>query len=220
MLMGRVVAYDGEIVTIQAPFRDTEQMIRKGIRTAQVRLDDGRTISADQRKKLYATFNDIANYTGHVQEEVKQHMKYDFISATGCEEFSLSDVDMSTANAFLSHVIDICIKWGIPTKDSLLDRAPDVAHYIYMCAVQKRCCITGRTERVELHHVDAVGMGRNRREIIHIGMEVIPLSDELHREFHRIGKQSFFDKYHVFGVVADDRICNAYKLRKGRKTNE
>ena len=37
---------------------------------AEIRLDDGRTISADQRAKAYATMKDIALYTGHLPEEV------------------------------------------------------------------------------------------------------------------------------------------------------
>ena len=37
----------------------------KSIKTAELRLDDGRTISSDQRKKAYATINDIALYTGY-----------------------------------------------------------------------------------------------------------------------------------------------------------
>lgn len=213
MILGRIVAYDGNILTIKALFRDTEQMIKKGICTAHVFLEDGRCISAEQRKKIYATFNDIAEYTGYVAEEVKEIMKCDFIAATGCQEFSLSDVDMSTARAFLEHLIEFCILWGIPTKDSLLDRAPDVARYIYKCALNKRCCISGK--KAELHHLDAVGMGRNRKDIIHLGMEVIPLSVTLHKEAHTIGKKSFCEKYHVFGVRADEEICKTYKL-KGR----
>ena len=211
-LAGKVVGYDGERVTIVAPFSDTERMIKRNIRTARVILEDGRCISAEQRKKLYATFNDIADYTGHVYEEVKEIMKCDFIAATGCEEFSLSDVDMTTARMFLQHVIEFCILWGIPTKDSLLERAPDVARYIYLCAVNKQCCVSRK--KAELHHVDAVGMGRNRKEIIHLGMEVIPLSSTLHKEIHTIGKAAFFEKYHVFGVKADEEICKVYKLKK------
>lgn len=213
MIQGDIVAYDGNVLTICAPFCDTGQMIKKGIRTAQVILEDSRHISADQRKKLYATFNDISVYTGHVQEEVKAFMKYDFIAATGHEYFSLSDVDMTTAAQFLQHVIEFCLIWGIPTKDSLLDRSPDVARYIYKCALLKKCCITGK--KAELHHLDAVGMGRSRKEIIHLGMEVIPLAPALHREVHQIGKKSFCEKYHVFGVRADEEICKIYKL-KGR----
>ena len=211
-LAGKVVSYDGERVTVIAPFSDTERMIKRSIRTARVILEDGRCISADQRKKLYATFNDIADYTGYVAEEVKEIMKCDFIAATGCEEFSLSDVDMTTARLFLQHVIEFCILWGIPTQGSLLERAPDVARYIYLCAVNKRCCISRK--KAELHHVDAVGMGRNRKEIIHLGMDVIPLSSTLHKEIHTIGKEAFFEKYHVFGVKADEEICKVYKLKK------
>ncbi len=213
MILGNIVAYDGSILTVKARFRDTEQMIRKGIHTAQVILEDGRHISLEQRKKIYATFNDIANYTGYVPEEVKAFAKCDFIAATGYDDFSLSDVDMSTARAFLEHLIEFCLLWGIPTKDSLLDRAPDVARYIYKCALHKKCCISGK--KAELHHLDAVGMGRNRKDIIHIGMEVIPLSAALHQEAHTIGKKSFCEKYHVFGVRADEEICRTYKL-KGR----
>lgn len=212
-LAGKVVGYDGERVTVVAPFSDTERMIKRNIRTARVILEDGRRISVDQRKKLYATFNDIADYTGYVAEEVKEIMKCDFIAATGCEAFSLSDVDMTTAHDFLQHVIEFCVRWGIPARDSLLDRAPDVARYVYVCALNKRCCVSGK--KAELHHVDAVGMGRNRKEIIHLGMEVIPLSSALHREIHTIGKAAFFEKYHVFGIKADEAICKIYKL-KGR----
>ena len=217
MIQGNIVAYDGSVLTICVPFCDTGQMIKKGIRTARVILEDGRRISADQRKKLYATFNDISVYTGHVPEEVKAFMKSDFIAATGSKSFSLSDVDMTTAALFLQHVIEFCLIWGIPTQDSLLERSPDVARYIYKCALLKKCCITG--QKAELHHLDAVGMGRNRKEIIHLGMEVIPLAPALHREVHRIGKKSFCGKYHVFGVKADEEICRVYQLkRSSRKT--
>ena len=212
ILQGNITAYDGNALTVKVPFRDTSQMIKKGIHTAQVILEDGRHISLEQRKKIYATFNDIAEYTGYVAEEVKEIMKCDFIAATGYDEFSLSDVDMSTAREFLEHLIEFCLYHGIPTKDSLLDRAPDVARYIYKCALNKRCCISGK--KAELHHLDAVGMGRNRKDIIHIGMEVIPVSVTLHKEAHTIGKQSFCEKYHVFGVRADEEICKVYKLKK------
>ncbi|MDQ4679658.1 putative HNHc nuclease, partial [Stenotrophomonas maltophilia group sp. RNC7] len=41
-----------------------------GIVQAELRLDDGRTISADQRKKIYATIKDISLHTGHMPEEL------------------------------------------------------------------------------------------------------------------------------------------------------
>ena len=212
---GRIMAYDGELLTVGVPFYDTDFIMRKNVNNVQVVIEDGRRISADQRKKLYATFNDISEYTGYVPEYVKEFMKYDFIAATGCEHFSLSNVDMSTAKEFLEHTIEFCVEWGIPTKDSLLERTPDIARYVYKCAIKKKCCFCGK--KAVLHHLDAVGMGRNRKDIIHIGMEVIPLSIVHHKEAHTIGKKSFCEKYHVCGVMADEEICKVYNLKRGEK---
>ena len=41
----------------------------------EVRIDDGRRISSDQRRKIYALIKDIANHTGHHPEYIKEHMK-------------------------------------------------------------------------------------------------------------------------------------------------
>lgn len=211
-LTGNIVSYDGEVITLRVPFRDTEQMIKKGIHTAHVILDDGRTISADQRKKIYATFRDIAEYTGHMPEEVKALMKYDFIAATGCKYFSLSDVDMSTARDFLEYVIEFCLMWGIPTKDSLLERAPDVARYIYWCVFHRRCAICGK--KADIHEVDAVGMGKNRNKIHHLGQRVQPLCRGHHTEAHRIGQLSFNKKYHIDSIFLDEHLCKKIGWRK------
>ena len=208
---GKIHAYDGTNLMILVPFEDISFIKKKRVRTVSVSIVDGRIITPDQRKKIYATFNDISDWTGHLPQEVKELMKYDFISATGCDYFSLSDVDVTTAKEFLEHIIEFCVIHGIPTKDSLLERTPDVAKYVYRCALEKRCVISGK--RAELHHLDAVGMGRNRKDIIHLGMEVIPLSIMHHKEAHTIGKKSFLEKYHVCGVVADEEICRTYNLK-------
>lgn len=210
MLKGIVRDYNGEYLTILAPYNNTQELCRKNIKECEIRLNDGRRISHDQRKKIYATFNDIALYTGYVGDEIKAIMKYEFISRTGYEYFSLSDVDVTTAKEFLQFLVEWCVEHGVPTADNLLDRAPDIARYIYVCLLNKKCCITG--DKAELHHEHAVGMGRNRKEIIHKGMMVMPLSRKMHTECHAIGQTTFNDKYHVFGVVCDEAICEVYKL--------
>ena len=57
-----------EGVTLFVPFEDTYILEKRKITQAEVRLDDGRTISADQRRKIYATLRDISMYTGHTTE--------------------------------------------------------------------------------------------------------------------------------------------------------
>jgi hypothetical protein len=211
MIKGYISNYDGENLTIVAPFPDGYLLEKREITECEIRLDDGRHISADQRKKIYATINDISNWSGHPPDEVKAILKYDFIAKTGCDYFSLSDVDMTTANEFLNHLVEFCIQWDIPCGDSLLSRSPDVARYIYACLINKRCAVCGSA--AEVHHIDAIGNGRNRKEIIHIGMRVLPLCRTHHSECHNIGRDTFCEKYKLFGIKADADICRVFKMK-------
>ena len=179
----------------------------------RVIVDDGRTISTEQRMAIYATMRDISEHTGFLTDEVKDVMKWRFLAKTGCEPFSLSDVDKTTAHEFLQFLIEFCVEWGVPVHESLLKRAPDIERYVYCCLRHKKCCICGR--KADLHHVDAVGMGRDRREIIHEGMMVLPLAREYHQEFHRMGRDSFLKKYHLAPVRMTHELCEVWGL-KGR----
>lgn len=208
---GYISGYDGENLTIVAPFHDGCLLERRNITGCEIRLDDGRRISADQRKKIYATLRDMSLWSGHTPDELKEIMKYDFIAKTGCGYFSLSDIDMTTANGFLNHLIEFCLEWDIPCGDNLIDRSPDIARYIYYCLIHKKCCISGK--KAELHHVDAVGSGRNRKDVIHLGMRVLPLSREYHTEAHTMGRDTFCAKYHVFGIKLDNDLCNIWKVK-------
>lgn len=211
IIQGQLTGFDGQNLKIIAPFEDDSFLVRKHISECEIRLLDGRTISVDQRKKIYATMRDISIWSGHVPDEIKALAKYDFIAKTGCEYFSLSDCDMTTANEFLTFLIEFCIEWDIPTLDSLLDRSPDIARYLYCCLANKKCVLCGK--KADLHHVDAVGAGRDRKEIIHKGMHALSLCRKHHTEFHTIGKDTFFEKYHLFGIKLDDYLCQVWKVK-------
>ncbi len=193
------------------PFPDTYLLEKRHITEVGVEIGDGRTISAKERNKIYATLGDIAEYSGHTVQELKDHFKIQYMIETGCDWFSLSNVDVTTANGFLEMLINHCLEWDIPTDGSLAERAPDIARYIYWCLVHKKCCISQK--KAQLHHVDAVGMGRDRKDIIHYGMRVLPLHWEFHREAHDIGNKSFTEKYHIFGIKLDSDLCKIWKVK-------
>ena len=89
--------------------------------------------------------------------------------------------------------------------------------YVYACLVSKKCCICGKP--CDLHHVDHVGAGRDREEIIHEGMEVLPLCREHHSEVHVIGWLTFQKKHHLTrGVLLDKHLCKLYRLKRKEKT--
>lgn len=211
VIPGRITGYDGRQLTIAAPLADEYLLVKRNIRECEIRLTDGRSISADQRKAIYATLRDIALWTGYVPEETKQIMKYDFMAASGADVFSLSDTDMTTAYEFMNHLLDFCLFHGIPLSDKIIERSPDIGRTLYSCLIHKKCCICGG--KAELHHVDAVGSGRLRKEIIHIGMEALPLCRKHHTEIHTIGRSVFCEQYHVFGIKLDEYLCGVWKLK-------
>ena len=208
-MIGKIIELKDGKILIEAEYGYIDEIIRKDIKEAEIRLKDSREISRGQQKKIYAMLNDISLYTGYTPQETKELMKFSFISKYGGNDFSLSNVDMTTASKFIEYIIEFILIHDIPTKVSLLEQAEDIRKYIYMCLVYKKCCISGK--RAELHHVDTVGMGRNRNEITHIGMKALPLSRKYHIEVHTIGQKAFEAKYHVFGVKIDEVIASKYK---------
>lgn len=211
IITGYVQDVDEKSITIVAPFSDQQNLIRKSITECEIRLVDGRSISIDQRKKIYATMRDISLWSGHTPDEIKALTKYDFIAKTGCAYFSLSNTDMTTARGFLEFLVEFCIEHDVPCDDSLISRCPDISKYIYCCLVNKKCCVTG--QKAELHHVDAVGSGRNRKDIVHEGMRVLPLTRAMHTQAHSMGNTAFCEKYHLEPVKLDSYLCEIYKIR-------
>lgn len=184
-----------------------------------VQFIDSRPLSDKQRKMCYALLREISEYTGMTTERTKEIMKIKFMAddleQTAEQIFSLSNAPMSLVCAFQRFLIRFILDWDIPCRFPLLDYVDDIPDYIYSCLIAKKCCITGRP--AELHHVDRVGMGRDRTDICHEGMEVLPLTRELHQEAHTMTDQEFFDKYHLpGGIVLDKTLCKIWKL-KARK---
>jgi hypothetical protein len=201
-------------LTIQVPFTDAWLIEKQKIDTAEVRLDDGRTISAEQRKKAYATIKDISNYTGYAPEECKEVMKYLYIEETGEPYFSFSDCNMTTARLFITYLIDFCLRYNVPCRDALINRCEDVGHYLYSCLINKRCCLCGKP--CDIHHAEnsRVGMGRDRTEIAHAGLYAFALCREHHAEAHTMPEKEFCNKYHVFSIRIDEEIAKKYKLKE------
>lgn len=178
-------------------------MIRsKRIRHGELRLDDGRHISTEQRKKAYATMRDISDFTGYPPEECKEWLKYLYISQTGEPYFSLSDCSVDTARDFISTILEFAIKWGIPLSEQAILRADDIGRYLYFCLVHKKCCVCGRPG--EIHHVDAIGMGRDRETVDDRGYRKMCLCRLHHTIAHQRGMKEFESMYKVYGIVAPD----------------
>lgn len=180
---------------------------------------DIRRISPEQRRKAYALMGEISAWSGDTPENVKAALKMDFrLKALESMEkrlFSLSDCDMTTARLFITYLIDFALENDVPSSRPLAEYADDIERYVYACAANKKCAVCGR--KAELHNVDRVGMGRDRREICHIGMQALPLCREHHQEAHQHGDKALLEKYHLVTVTIYERIAKANGLKNGGK---
>ncbi len=220
---GRIIGYDERTqdVLIRAKYDDWYTMTKRGYKECLVQLVDSRPLSDKQRRTCYALIGAISDYTGMGKDPAKEWLKIKFLledlEATADQLFSLSNAPMSLVCAFQRFLVRFILDWDIPTNFSLLDMVDDVPDYIYACLIAKKCCITGQP--AELHHVDRVGMGRDRTDILHEGLEALPLSRLMHTEAHTMSDQEFFDRYHLpGGIVLDKTLCRIWKL-KARRTN-
>ena len=175
---------------------------RKGLRHAELRFDDGRHISVEQRKKAYATIRDIADWAGYLPEEMKEHLKYEHMIRTGDAYFSLSNCSMDTAREFINTILEFSLENGVPLTDDALNRTDDIGRYLYYCIMHRKCAICGRDG--EIHHEDAIGMGNNRNRIDDSSYRKICLCREHHTAAHQMGVKRFREMYKVYGITVKD----------------
>ena len=216
---GRIVGYDekrGELL-IRAPYDDIFTMTKREYSQVLVQPIDGRQLSEKQRKACYALLREISEYTGQDIHSTKEYLKIRFLAddfgETADKIFSLANAPMSLVCAYQRYLVRFILDFDIPCSFPLLEFVDDVADYVYSCLVTKKCCICGMP--TDLHHIERVGMGRSRDEIIHEGMEVLPLCREHHGEAHTMPDDEFFEKYHIpGGIVLDKTLCRIYRLKR------
>ena len=60
-------------------------------------------------------------------------------------------------------------------------------------------------------------MGRNREDIVHVGLNAIALCDEHHKEVHATSESEFFAYHHIYGIKLDNYLCKRLSLRTKEK---
>lgn len=205
----KIVGYDGRLLTLAPEDSVTRELLQKECREVELRLDDGRSITAVQRKKIFALVREISDWSGHDPEYIRERMTWDFRSIDGRPDFSLSDVDRTTAREFIDYLIGFCFQWGVPTRDSLLSRTEDIGRYLYLCLEHRKCAICNA--RAQVHHVDRIGMGRDREEVVHVGLKAIALCPRHHEQAHK-EEAEMFEKWHIYGIPLDEYLCRTLSL--------
>lgn len=178
-----------------------------------IKVLDKRHISDQQRKFIFALCNDIGYYTGDDTEYIRLLMQQYNANVRGIEVESLSSCNMAYANGLIDTIINFCIDREIPFSKKLLEENQYnfTARQTYSMALKRVCAVCGR--RADIHHVDAVGMGRNRQKISHVGMRALPLCREHHTECETMGDDLFIQRYHLAPFEIDKKM--EHFIKKG-----
>ena len=222
IVRGKIVDVDEHgVMTIKAKYDDWRTMLRRDYKECNIQMIDSRPLSDKQRRTCYKLLREISNFTGMGIDPTKEYLKLKFLAedlqVTADHIFSLSSAPMSLVCAFQRFLVNFILDWDIPCSFSLLNFVDDVPNYIYGCLAHKKCCICGQA--CDIHHVDRVGLGRDREEIVHEGMEALPLCRIHHTEDHNLGEQSFQEKYHIpGGIILDKTLCKILGLKRKEET--
>lgn len=245
-MRGYVTDYDRETDTLYIAVPNIggiEHLQEKEVTEADVELTliDGRTVSPQQRRKIFSLIHDIADYIsggGNSRNEIRSTLRAmqlnylidvadseavrfalteNYCRLQGIDLFSLSPSNENCASKelasdFIDWLVNLCVENAIPCMDTLLNRCEDVERYVYACVTNRRCAICGK--KADIHEVDTVGMGRNRSKIGHVGQLVEPLCRGHHQEAGEIGQKSFDELYHLSPIRLDDHLCEVLGWRK------
>lgn len=213
IVTAKIIGYDGKNMVVIPDASIDKELIQKQINRVEIRLNDGRTITAEQRKKAYATIRDISDYSGHAPEFLKEWFKYEYIIKTGGKYFSLSDCSVTVARQYINVLIDFCLHYGVPLYEPMTNRTDDIDAYLYMCLYYRKCAVCGRA--ADVHHVTGskIGMGADIDKAHHVGREAIALCRTHHNEAHSREKE-FFEENHIYGIKLDETLCERLNLRK------
>ena len=209
---------NGTEIIIRIPDKKIGEFLsQKCIKKAEMRFDDGRIISIEQRKKAYATIRDIADYTGYLPEEQKEWLKYLYIQKTGDDYISLSDCSMDQAREFINVILEYAIESGIQLSEQAINRTDDIGKYLYFCIKHKKCSICGQDG--EIHHEDAIGMGNDRKTLDDSNHKKICLCRKHHTIAHQMGVERFTKMYKVYGIIVKESEESSERKSKESESN-
>lgn len=198
---------EGKGFIVFVPFPDTYLLEKREITRFHVEAADNREASDKQKHSVHMLISYISKWSGHWKNELRQYLKDKFCYINECEPFSMRSVDMTTCREFITYLVDFCIHNNVPMKHKLSDLCEDSRRYVYKCLEYQKCAVCGITE-ADIHHCTGtrIGMGRDRRQIIHEGLVCISLCGKHHNLCHN-GEADFLGRERLVGVALDKYLC-------------
>lgn len=172
----------------------------------EIKVVDSRIISEKQRAFIFVLCREIGWHLGEEEDYIRLLMQQYNANLRDIEVESLSKASMTYANNLIETIITFAIDNNIPLAKNILEdnEYNFTEKQIYAMALKRMCCVCGT--RADLHHINAIGMGKDRTKVNHIGLEILPLCRTHHIESHTIGDTAFMKKYHLQPIKVDEKL--------------
>lgn len=194
---------EGLYLQLFVPMCTQEYFNHKDTEACEIIFAEDNSITALQRKRIFATLHDISTHLGYSNEETKNLFKVNFMERYGIGPFSLKDCTKDTASLFIDFLIEECFVMNVPLNEEYgINRAYNITNYLRLCLKYRKCCICGK--KADIHHEDAIGMGFDRNAVDDTEKRKMALCRGHHSERHNIGTKEFENKYHVYGIIYND----------------
>lgn len=214
--MAKIYKQNGVYIIKGAPITKVDDLMLDCGECLEVNVSkvDNRHITDQQRKFIFAMCSEIAYYMGEDSEWVRMLVQTYNAKLRDIEVESLSSCSVAYANGLIDTIINFCIDNQIPFSSDLIkeNQYSFDEKQTYAMALQRYCVICG--QRADIHHVDHIGMGNNRKQISHIGKRALPLCRMHHTECHATGENEFIEKYHLTPFIIDKKM--EYFIKKGK----
>ncbi|TYC49934.1 hypothetical protein ESZ50_04915 [Weissella muntiaci] len=183
-------------------------------------IPDERHVSMMQIKKAHALMNDIAKSVGDDARDMKHRLKYLFMEEEGSGYFSFASTDVTTARKFINFLLDFALENNIPLEHRGIDYVDQnyLEAYMYMALKHRACVLCGRP--ADVHHVDTVGMGNDRRLVDHRNKRLIALCRIHHGEAHDMGWDTFSEVNHVVGIILPPETLKSLGIMTQQRMDE
>lgn len=175
-----------------------------GQREVEIRFVDPRRFTQEQRRFIYALIGDISDFTGQPPDSLKEVFKWRYEAITG-RRISLSDISTNTvsdATLYADIILDFIFENHIPFKNGYEILPVNQEYYFYKCIVTRTCCSCGKLH-ADIHHIEAVGMGNNRRKIDNTNRHFMALCRTCHTIIHVEGYTEFTSKRKLRAIKLD-----------------
>ncbi|CQD34389.1 putative HNHc nuclease [Staphylococcus capitis subsp. urealyticus] len=179
---------------------------------ADIEVPDHEKITHKQRRTIFLLCEDIELHLGQPKEAMRQDFQFELEIMNGYDPISLKNCSKKIARELIELIIAFMFHHQVPMRLKTSKLMKEDKSYLYWATINRNCVICGKP-KAELAHYHAVGRGRNRRKINHIGNQVLALCPNHHREQHQIGIDSFNEKYklHDSWVDVDSRLNQMLK---------